>query len=162
MDWWLSWCADPRAVKLANRHYSRQSPGSNQFMPPGRKLVLLTDEATAVWGTSWPLPQYVKRAWKGAWLCSIFRNESPALSSELIRQAIAATRWYWPQVPAEGMVTMVDARKVRHKRDVGRCFRRAGFRHVGYTAGGLHVLQLLPEDMPDAEAPNGAQLRLFA
>lgn len=33
------WCermkTDPSAVAIADRHYSRQSPGTKQFMPPG-------------------------------------------------------------------------------------------------------------------------------
>jgi hypothetical protein len=59
------------------------------------------------------------------------------------------------------MVTFVDPTKVRHKRDFGRCYRKAGFQHVGYTQGGLVALQLLPADMPEAQAPNGAQLLLW-
>lgn len=35
---------------LADRQYSRQTPGAVDFVPPGRKLVLLTDDARAVWG----------------------------------------------------------------------------------------------------------------
>jgi hypothetical protein len=161
VNWHLSYRADPRAAAIADRHYNRQKIGSPQFVPPGRCLVLLTEQADALWITSYPYAAYVKHAWPGAWVCSVFRNEGPILSSELIRQAVAATRWYWPDVPALGMITFVDPSKVRHKRDPGRCYRRAGFRHVGYTAGGLVALQLLPEAMPMAEAPIGAQLALF-
>lgn len=46
-------------------------------------------------------------------------------------------------------MTFVDPDKTRRKRDPGRCYRRAGFRHVGYTEGGLVALQLLPQDMPE-------------
>jgi hypothetical protein len=153
--------ADQRARRLADRHYSRQKVGSGQFTPPGRVLVLLTPEADAVWATSWPYSQYVKREWKGAWLCSLFRNESAHLSSNLICQAVAVTRWRWPIVPSEGMVTMIDTGKVRRKRDPGRCYLRAGFHRVGETVGGLVVLQLLPEDMPAPCAPIQWQLPLF-
>jgi hypothetical protein len=84
---------------------------------------------------------------------SLFRNEGAGLSSELIREAIAATRHIWPDVPDLGLVTFVDADKTRAKRDPGRCYRRAGFRHVGFTKGGLWAFQMLPADMPEAAAP---------
>jgi len=129
-------------------------------MPPGRKLVLLTAEGNALWGSSWPFAEYVRHAWAGAWLCTIFRNESPHLSSELIREAVAATRAYWGDPPDLGMVTFVDAGKVRHKRDPGRCFLRAGFVNVGHTKGGQVALQLLPCDMPVAEPCVHANLTL--
>lgn len=160
MIWHLANRASPAACDLADRHYSRQKPGSPQFVPPGRCLVLLTECRRAVWTTSWPFPEYVRHAWAGAWVCSIFRNEGAGLASELIRQAVAATRWEWPDTPPLGMVTFVDAGKVRHKRDPGRCFIRAGFRRVGFTKGGLVALQMLPHEMPDPVAAVGSQLFL--
>ena len=148
MRWHLSNRGDPAALPLADRHYNRQAVGSPQFVPPGRCHVLLTADADAVWVTSWPYAQYVRHAWPGAWVCSIFRNESPHLSSELIREAVAATVYRWPDVPDLGMVTFVDATKTRPKRDPGYCYLMAGFKPVGRTAGGLYALQLLPGDMP--------------
>ena len=159
--WSLSHRADPRAVKVADRHYNRQKVGSPQFVPPGRCLVLLTEDADALWVTSWPFAEYVRHAWPGAWVCSCFRNESEHLSSDLVREAVAATRWQWPEVPKLGMVTFVDAAKTRRKRDPGRCYRRAGFAAVGKTKGGLVALQLLPSDMPEPMAPNGTQATLW-
>jgi hypothetical protein len=79
----------------------------------------------------------------------------------LIREATAATRAQW-QPPELGLITFVNAGKVRRKRDPGRCFIRAGFRNVGFTKGGLVALQLLPADMPDAAAPKQRQERLIA
>src|ERR1051326_6005995 len=102
MIWMLSDRADPRAVALADRHYPRQKIGSNLFVPPGRCIVLLTPAADAVWVTSWPFAEYVKHQWAGAWICSIFRNEGPLLSSILIREAIAATRFIWRDAPDLG------------------------------------------------------------
>ena len=40
MRWTLSYRADPRAKVLADRHYNRQNPDSDQFVPPGKCLVL--------------------------------------------------------------------------------------------------------------------------
>lgn len=161
MMWHLSHRADPRAVTLADRHYNRQKVGTPQFVPPGRCLVLLTAAADALWVSSWPFAQYVRHAWAGAWVCSLFRNEGEVLSSALITAAVAATRWYWPDVPPLGFITFVDADKTRRKRDPGRCYRKAGWSHVGYTAGGLVALQQLPDAMPEPCAPSGVTLRLF-
>jgi len=58
------------------------------------------------------------------------------------------------------MVSFVDAGKVRRKRDPGRCYRKAGFNHVGFTEGGLWVYQLLPDDMPAADPAWGSTLEL--
>jgi hypothetical protein len=153
VNWRISHRADREAAVIADRHYSRQKPGTSQFVPPGRCFVLVSD--SAYWVTSWPFAEYVKHAWAGAWMCSAFRNEGEVLSSLLIREAVAATRWNYGDAPELGMVTFVDTAKVRHKRDPGRCFLKAGFTKCGHTKGGLLALRLRPEDMPEAEAPNG-------
>jgi hypothetical protein len=145
---------EARAAAIADRHYNRRKPGSPQFVPPGSCLVLLAP--SAVWVTSAPLAEYVRHRWPGAWVNSLFRREGGDVrASELIRQAIAATRWKYGDPPALGMVTFVDASKVIRKRDPGRCYVKAGFRRVGFTGGGLVALQMLPEDMPEAESPVG-------
>jgi hypothetical protein len=46
---------------------------------------------------------------------------------------------------------------VRHKRDPGRCYRKAGWRHVGETRGGLLAFQQLPDEMPAAAEPGGTR-----
>jgi hypothetical protein len=161
MRWRESWRADPAARRIADGHYNRQAVGADQFVPPGRCVVLVIP-GEAFWITSWPYGEYVKHAWPGAWVCSAFRNERPDLhlSSELVLEAIAATRFYW-EPPAQGLITFVDASKVRHKRDPGRCFRKAGFVRVADTRGGLIALHLAPGDMPAAVQPLGAQSSLL-
>lgn len=161
MPWQLSHRAEPHARRIADRHYNRQKPGTPQFVPPGRCLVLTTP--AALWITSWPFAEYVKHAWAGAWVNSAFRNEDrdAHVSSDLIVAAVAATRWRWPDVPPLGMVTFVDTVKVRRKRDPGRCYLRAGFHVVGWTKGGLLAVQLDPDDMPGPVEPIGAQTGLF-
>lgn len=153
MRWLVSHRFDAEVLPLADRHYNRRAVGSDQFVPPGRCLVFKTRCRRAVWVTSWPYPQFVRHAWPGAWVNSIFRSEGAGLASDLIREAVAATRACWPHVPDLGMVTFVDASKVRHKRDPGRCYRKAGFRHVGFTKGGLWAFQMLPAEMPEAMQP---------
>ena len=146
MHWIRSHRADPEVRHLADRHYSRKTIGAIQFAPPGRCLVFKTEELDAFWITSWPY--YVQHAWPGAWMCSAFRNEGEHLSSELIREAVAATLYEYGAAPDLGMITFVNQAKVRKKRDPGRCFLRAGFKNAGMTKGGLVALQLLPLDMP--------------
>ena len=150
MLWQMSHRADPRARELADRHYNRQKVGAPQFVPPGRCLVLFTETpaGSSFWVTSWPFAQYVKHAWAGAWVCSAFRNESPLRSSELIRAAVAATRAHFGAPPELGMVTFVNAKKVRPKRDPGWCFIKAGFSPCGRTKGGLLAFQMRPCEMP--------------
>jgi hypothetical protein len=148
--WRLSWRADPDAVRLADRHYNRQKPGSPQFVPPGSCLVLRTADRKALWVTSWPKAEYVQHAWAGAWVNSLFRNEGEHLSSDLIRWAVAHTRAKWPAIPELGVVSFVDAAKTRRKRDPGRCYRRAGWSHVGFTKDEhLYVFQQLPDEPID-------------
>lgn len=145
--WRASDRAEPAALRLADRHYNRQKVGTPQYVPPGRCLCFLTHNADALWVTSWPFAEYVRHEWPGAWVNSLFRNEGPTLSSELIAAAVAATRATW-EPPALGIVSFVDAAKTRRKRDPGRCYRRAGWKHVGFTKGGLWAFQQLPFEMP--------------
>ena len=95
----------------------------------------------------------MRHVWAGAWICSAFRNESEHLSSELIREAVACTMYEYGAAPDLGMITFVDTKKTRKKRDPGRCYLRAGFKNCGMTKGGLIALQLLPEDMPKPARP---------
>lgn len=161
--WRLSFRADPFARLIADRHYNRQKVGAAQFVPPGRCMVLIADTETgpALWVTSWPDPQYVMHEWRGAWLCSAFRNEGAGRSSDLIRHAVAATRAYFGDPPSLGMVTFVDPAQTRPKRDPGHCFIIAGFRPCGFTKGGLPALQMLPDQMPDPQPAVGFQLGLI-
>ena len=96
-------------------------------------------------------------------ICTAFRNEGLILSSELIADALAATRWRWPDLPDLGMITFVDPKKVRSKRNPGYCYLMAGFEHVGRTkVRELLAFQLTPDKWPEAMPPNNAQLDLFA
>lgn len=159
MRWAKSWRADPFVASMADRHYSRKTKGAAQFSPPGRVVVLRAEQAA--WVSLWPQAQFVDHDWPDAWLCTLFRNEGPLLSSVLIRQAVAATRHEWPDPPRNGMVTFVNPAKIRAKRDPGYCFLAAGFQRVGTTKSGLLVLQLLPSAMPEPAIPLGASQRLL-
>jgi hypothetical protein len=135
--WWVVDRCDPRARHLVDgtgrwagigKHYSRQTPGAIEFMSSGRTLVLLTECGRAVWGA------IENREPGGAavhWRCSMFRNEGAGRSSDLIREATALTFEWWRRhyggLPPAPLRTEVDARRVRRKRDPGRCFRRSGW-----------------------------------
>jgi hypothetical protein len=164
MIWQMSHRADPFARKIADRHYNRQKIGTPQFAPTGSCMVLKADTETgrAFWITSYPFAEWVKHAWAGAWICSAFRNEGAGKSSKMIRQAVAATRFYYGEPPELGMVTFVNPEKVREKANPGHCFIIAGFRPCGHTKGGLLALQLLPNKMPPAEPAIGGQLEMIA
>lgn len=155
MRWCASHRADPVAARLADRHYNRQKIRSPQFAPAGSCAVFLTDCARAFWITSAPLAEWVKHAWAGAWVCSAFRSEGAGRASELIRQAVAATRAHYGEPPALGMVTFIDRAKVKptmvHGEAVwGWTYIKAGFVPCGETKGGLLAFQLSPAVMPSA------------
>ncbi len=118
------------ARELADRHYSRQQIGAPQFAPPGRRFVLLAEDALG--RAVWVAVHNLDPAGAARFRCTLFRNESGYRSSDLVRHATAATlaRWAargWPHPPLR---TEVDPDEVRRKRDPGRCFLRAGWRHV--------------------------------
>jgi hypothetical protein len=159
MLWRMSNRADGEALPLADRHYNRQKIGSPQFMPPGRCVCFIAgDPANALWGTAWPIAQYVQHAWAGAWINSIFRSEDAGVASVLIRQAVAATKFVYGPPPELGMVTFIDPANVKPRMIRGRptwgwTYFEAGFKHVGYTKGGLWAFQMLPSEMPEAVSP---------
>jgi hypothetical protein len=158
MIWQISHRADPVSRAIADRHYNRQSIGHPQIAPPGRVLVLRARSRRgreALWITSFQFPEFCKHAWAGAWVCTAFRNEGVGLSSDLIRQAIGATRAYMGEPPTLGMVTFVQPEKVRKKNDPGYCFICAGFRPCGQTGKGYLAFQLLPDAMPEPVPPLG-------
>lgn len=89
--------------------------------------MLRTVDAKALWVT-----------WSGirddgleAYECSIFRNESDHLSSELIKWAIFATVCEWSgDIPRDGFITYVNEQKVNSEIP-GYCFKRAGWKKIG-------------------------------
>ena len=174
MKWYFSYRASTRGARIADGHYNRQHIGSPQFVPPGRCLVLLATQRRkarpALWVTSWPYEAHVKHQWAGAWVNSTFRNNTYWPSPQLIRDAVAATRWYrqsgmnpkWSEPePLLGMITFVDSEKIKLKEQPGQCYLDAGFRLVGTTKGGLLAFQILPQDMPPAEMLYGVTLKLW-
>lgn len=89
----------------------------------------------ALWGVCFNLDPVGTPRWR----CTIFRNESGDRSSDLIRSATDITKDVWSCGTRKPkwvrLTTEVDPRRVRRKRDPGRCFRRAGWRDVGVVRG---------------------------
>lgn len=138
--WTLAHRQDQRIRRLADRHYSRQSIGNEQFAPPGRGIFLITSDDLA----AWVVVENLDGGGNLRWRCTIFRNEGTTLSSTLIMAATTKTRAFWPlrygYSPTSPLTTEVDATKTRRKRDPGRCFRRAGWTVTGETSKGLIIL----------------------
>ena len=153
MLWQLSHRADKEALPLADRHYNRQKIGSPQFVPPGRCLVLLSKNKDAIWVTSYPIAKYVKHAWAGAWVNSLFRKEGPERASDMIIEAVWLTKQKWDP-PPQGIVSFVDPKHtpgilLRGHRIHGFSYWKAGFNLVGLTKNDkLWVWQMLPNNMP--------------
>lgn len=121
---------DPRARSLFIRHYSAR-PGARvaglrgnyaQFIGPGEYLALMTERCDALF--TWRRER--RQDGQSGINCSIFRNESAVLSSDLIREAddLAWERW-----PGERHFTFVNPRKVRST-NPGCCFIKAGWRRL--------------------------------
>lgn len=157
MLWRVTNRANRAAAQMADDHYSRQTPGSRQFVRPGRCLVLIagTKPRSALWVTSWQL--HADHAWPGAWECTIFRNLGAGLSSDLITEAVSATRAVFGEPPPGGMITFTRPEMIKSP-NPGYCFKCAGFVMVGFTKVYRRpCLQLLPENMPAAVEPIGFQ-----
>jgi hypothetical protein len=126
---------DPEMSILADRHYSRRTPGARQFLYSGRKLVIRNAEGTVLFGWVWP-EQHLRMDGQAGFNCAIFRNESDRLSSEIIKEceALAVEKW-----GPNRMFTYVDPRKVRSS-NPGFCFKLAGWKYVSKSKSGLCLL----------------------
>lgn len=129
---------DPRALSLFQRHYSctNTAPMNRQFMPPGEKMVLLTLECDALFG--WLKNRVERYDRQEGVCCTVFRNESQHLSSDLVREADEIA---WEKWPDRRHFTYVDAGKVSSA-NPGYCFKMAGWRQIGFSKGGLVLLEI--------------------
>ena len=125
---------DPECRAMADRHYSRKSKGASLFVGPGKKIVLRNPEGT--WLFVWRNSEKRLDGQSG-WECTIFRNESSLLSSEIIRgcEAYVSGRKY----------TYVNPRKVRSS-NPGFCFLCNGWVKAGISKD--KKLILLVKEIP--------------
>lgn len=135
---------DARARALYERHYSaaksigtRRRRRAKLFVGPGEKLVLITPRADAlfVWRRT-----YFRADGQWGVECAVFRNEGPALSSDLIRQAETYALRRWPYLTR--FYTYIDPGQVRSA-NPGFCFLKAGWRKCGASTRGLLLMEKL-------------------
>jgi hypothetical protein len=138
---------DDTAREIFDGHYSRRKYRDGRspllFVGPGRKIVLVTHDATAlfIWRKFIDNCIDVRTGERQNGVnCSVFRREGGLQASDLI---LAAEVFARRDFPGERLYTYVDANKTRRKRDPGRCFVRAGWRRCGRTKGGLIILEKL-------------------
>jgi hypothetical protein len=146
LNWYPTKDRDHRALALYLRHYSARKNGASRvgaknwdcFVgPTADALVLLTSACDALF--VWRREKYRQDGQEGI-NCSIFRNESPLLSSTLILEAEALA---WVKWPGYRLFTFVDPGKVGSP-NPGYCFKKAGWRYAGLSKKGLHILEKLP------------------
>ena len=131
---------DARALGLYRRHYSHKRYRSRlrlrQFVGPGERIVLLTPtgDALFVWR------RFIDYSGQQGVNCSIFRNESSRLSSDLILSAEPFAEAWWP---GERLYTYVNPRRIAST-NPGYCFKVAGWKLCGKTKSGLLILEKHP------------------
>lgn len=81
--------------------------------------------------------------------CAVFRNEGPALSSLLVRQADAIADHAWPD---QRHYTYVGASAVRSQ-NPGCCFLAAGWLRCGQTKRGLMILERPAPPLETGDTP---------
>lgn len=153
---------------IADRHYSRQSKGSSQFMPPGRTMILRDNFAKIVFGWLW---QEKRDDGQRGVNCSIFRNESARNASEIILEAETMVTADWG---AQRLFTYIDPAKTkpifRHGRRIaGFCFRKSGWKPLIHKNGkpcvsrnGLLLLVKLRNHGKSAKSPLPKEVRADA
>lgn len=169
----MSSSSDPAALAIVDGtgrfashgpHYSRRTPGSKTFTGVGREVVLVTKTNDAVWSCVYQrTPQArgtgLSRGRVGAsdekprfvWRNNVFRNLGKTRSSDLIREALAATLVAWERrygsVPDEPLRTEIDCSKVRSS-NPGFCYLMAGWTRGKRVRNKLYLYA--PDDLQAA------------
>ena len=136
--WLITDKGDQDVRRLADTHYSRQTPGDVRFTRNGQNLVFVTEDMLAAWVTFRPTPGKAIRAdGLDAWECALFINRASEryLSSELIREAVSLSAALWAPLPGHDMITFVRPDKIRSV-NPGYCYKCAGWRSDGFATDG--------------------------
>lgn len=138
---------DQRPRRLADRHYTRQTPGHPMWTRPGWVQILRVAQRNGregVW--CWWRPKWEAGVERKDGLraieCAMFRNETRFRSSDLIRQAVAVVLTWrhaldteWP----DGLISGVDSEATGAGRSAesspGWCFRKAGWSPFDHAKG---------------------------
>lgn len=141
MHWLLTHKGDAECRALADRHYSRQSPGASMFCRPGYNMVLKTCGPVGIAAWVWFRPKW-ESGIKGterkdglhAIECTLFRNESGILSSMLVLEACQALLTWehaldveWPDGAITGINVEATAGGRSKYHSPGRCYLAAGW-----------------------------------
>ena len=127
----------PEAFQLYRRHYSsakNPNPKQRQFVGPGESIVLSGFFCSALF--VWRKERYRLDKQTGV-NCSVFRNESNHLSSEMILEAEKFAVEKWGNTRA---FTMIKPDAIRSS-NPGCCFKKAGWETAGKTKRGLVILE---------------------
>jgi hypothetical protein len=125
-------------MKIAKRHYSqiwRGNQNHKRFVGPGKRMIIL--DPLCQWLFVWRMAKYRMDNQEGV-ECTIFRNESNRLSSDIILEAeklwndaYGATRKY----------TYIHPGQIKSC-NPGYCFLCAGWKRTGHTSTrGLILLE---------------------
>ena len=126
---------DAECAAMADRHYSRQRIGSPQFAPPGETLILRDNHCTVLF--VWCRQLQARADGQEGVNCTIFRNESNRLSSEIILEAEDYAVGRWGNIRG---FTYIDSSKIRSK-NPGCCFKKAAWKRCGISANGKLLLE---------------------
>jgi hypothetical protein len=142
--WIVTTDNDPAAIALYNRHYSaKKARKIGRFVGPGQRIVLITPEADALF--AWRIAHHRLDGQWGA-ECTVFRNESQHLSSDLIAYAEQIAMLRWPTLVR--FYTFVNPRKIRST-NPGYTFLQAGWTRTDYTSKGRKLILLEKIIVPD-------------
>lgn len=144
--WRLSRDGNYDCFELFKRHYSyreyadgrRQWPtyrNRKLFVGPGKKVVLLHKNASALF--AWR--QFIDDSGQAGINNSVFRNESPDRSSDLILQAESYIPAYFG-LKEKRLYTYVNHTKTSSP-NPGYCYQMAGWQRCGKTADGKIILE---------------------
>lgn len=148
IGWLVSTKGDADGRALAERHYTRQTPGAASWTRPGYNYVLVLPDGRGVfvwWRPKWEAG-IERMDGLRAIECTIFRNSSPRRSSDLVREAVEALSWpaagrYLHGItdPPDGLITGVSSAKTARRRSrrslPGKCFREAGWVEFDHAKG---------------------------
>lgn len=163
MRWTLTDKGDSRYRREADAHYTRQTPGSPQWCRPGFNMTLFFADARGPAVFNWWRPKWEEGIARMDGLraieCTIFRNRTRSLSSDLVLEAVAAVQtWeHWRDAGVtHGLITAINSAKTARRRSrrspPGTCFRAAGWEPFDHAAGFADVW-LTCRVWPEAEAP---------
>ena len=129
-NWFAVSDQNPSAMALYRKHYSKYKYKDNRkhmggIMPPGEHLFLMTADGLAIFG--WLYQTVERRDKQKGVCCTVFRNESPRLSSDLILEAMDLA---WQRWSGERLWTYVNPNKIRSS-NPGYCFKQAGWQKAG-------------------------------